>query len=126
MVYNIKLTHTVVVRVKADSEEQAAEWMYSHTPQEAKELAEGYVKEAFDEEILDELPDRQIANIDISKKDDLSLPALKGSSVRVHLNNGKALCGYLVFIDNKWFVRGFSGDIFFREEDMVSVEKFNF
>ena len=124
MVYNIKLTHTVVVRIKADSEEQATEWMYSHTPQEAKEKAEGLIREAYDEEILDELPDRHIANIDITTPEKPTLPALKGKLVRVVLNNGKPLTGYLVFIDNKWFIRGYSGDIFFREEDMISLEKY--
>ena len=55
MKYKVKMTHTVELVIEGKTADQVIDWMYCHTPNEAKALAKNCV-EFYDEEIVSKNP----------------------------------------------------------------------
>lgn len=65
MIAKVRLTYSVELFVKADSEDQIQEWLNENTPEGALIAANGYVTEDYDEEILCVVDDNSKADVDI-------------------------------------------------------------
>ena len=63
-VYKGRMSDSIVFNLKADSEEQAVEWMQMHTREDVMRLTSEYSEE-YDEEILDIDRTQEVADIDI-------------------------------------------------------------
>ena len=69
MIAKVKMTYSVECFIKADNDEQLQDWLNNHTPRDAFLLANKYVQEDYDEEILCHVMDNSDYDIDISKKE---------------------------------------------------------
>lgn len=63
MIKLVRLTRTIELAVKGDSEEAIQDWLNSTTPEEAKEQAIGEYEESFSEEIVKNLSDKVVPSI---------------------------------------------------------------
>ena len=51
----VRMTHTIEFFVEGKDEETIQDWMMGITPEEAKELTDGYIDEEYTEEIICEV-----------------------------------------------------------------------
>lgn len=67
MKYKVKMTHEISFIIECETEEQAQEYIYSHTIEEMKRKLDGCYSEDYNEEIVQQISNNAFANIKLNK-----------------------------------------------------------
>lgn len=67
MKYKVKMIHEISFNIECETEEQAQEYIYSHTIEEIKRKLDGYYSEDYEETIVQQMSNNAFANIKLNK-----------------------------------------------------------
>lgn len=67
MKYKVKMIHEISFIIECETEEQAQEYIYSHTIEEIKRKLDGYYSEDYEETIVQQMSNNAFANIKLNK-----------------------------------------------------------